>query len=186
MDRAGSEVPLLLLIVGAIALIFSLFVGGLMLMSRSMMGGMMGGQGSGASTWDTVVLGTAIAIAAFAFGLAFRGRRSIATPEPIALGLPQPVSGSLGQQAPEVDAQVLRLQEAAVVRTLDEDERQLYIRIREAGGTALQRDLVAAGVFSKAKVTRLLDKLERKGLVVRERYGATNRIRLTLKSPPTS
>ena len=85
-----------------------------------------------------------------------------------------------------MDAQVLRLQEAAVVKALDADERQLYVRIREAGGAALQRDIVASGVFSKAKVTRVLDKLERKGLVVRERYGATNRVRLTWKGPPTS
>ena len=33
-------------------------------------------------------------------------------------------------------------------------------------------------MFSKAKVTRVLDRLEAKGLVVRERSGMTNRVRI--------
>lgn len=69
--------------------------------------------------------------------------------------------------------------EAAVVRLLDEGERVLYLRLRDAGGEVLQRDVVGWGTFSPAKVTRLLDRLEAKGLVVRERHGATNRLRLT-------
>lgn len=189
MDRTSSEVPLLLLIVGTIALIFSLFVGGFMLMSRSMMGGMMGGTGVGNSAFDAVVLAVAIVIAAIAFGLAFMGRRSTPIAGRYPPVPPRPDSAvPIPQASPQAttDAQVLRFQEAAVVKALDADERQLYVRIREAGGAALQRDIVASGVFSKAKVTRVLDKLERKGLVVRERYGATNRVRLTWKGPPTS
>ncbi len=38
--------------------------------------------------------------------------------------------------------------------------------------------LVASGEFSKSKVTRLLDRLESRGLIVRERSGMTNRVRL--------
>ncbi len=58
------------------------------------------------------------------------------------------------------------------------DERRLYDRIEEAGGEMLQMNLVASGEFSKSKVTRLLDRLESRGLIVRERKGMTNRIRL--------
>ncbi|MCU0860584.1 MAG: hypothetical protein MUE55_08385 [Thermoplasmata archaeon] len=58
------------------------------------------------------------------------------------------------------------------------DERRLYDRIEEAGGEILQMNLVASGEFSKSKVTRLLDRLESRGLIVRERKGMTNRIRL--------
>ena len=68
--------------------------------------------------------------------------------------------------------------EAAVVRLLDEDERLLYTRLRAEDGEALQRDIVGWGTFSAAKVSRLLDRLEVKGLVVRERHGMTNRVRL--------
>lgn len=68
--------------------------------------------------------------------------------------------------------------EPTLVKLLDEDERRMYLEIRDRGGEVLQRDLVALGTFSKAKVTRVLDKLEVKGLVVRERHGMTNRVRL--------
>jgi uncharacterized membrane protein len=61
---------------------------------------------------------------------------------------------------------------------LPEDERRLYEIIDEAGGEILQVKLVASGEFSKSKVTRLLDKLEDRGLIKRERHGMTNRVRL--------
>ncbi|MGQ0796994.1 MAG: helix-turn-helix transcriptional regulator [Methanobacteriota archaeon] len=64
------------------------------------------------------------------------------------------------------------------MKLLGEDERRMYLEIRDRGGAVLQRDLVSMGTFSKAKVTRVLDKLERRGLVVRERHGMTNRVRL--------
>lgn len=72
--------------------------------------------------------------------------------------------------------------EPTLVRLLGEDERRMYLEIREHGGEMLQRDLVALGTFSKAKVTRVLDKLETKGLVVRERHGMTNRVRLMTRA----
>ncbi len=62
--------------------------------------------------------------------------------------------------------------------SLEGDELRLYEMIAEAGGEMLQMQVVATKVFSKAKVTRLLDKLEKRGLLVRERHGMTNRIRL--------
>ncbi len=69
-----------------------------------------------------------------------------------------------------------------VLRLLDGDERRLMRVILESRGDVLQRDLVAATAFSDAKVSRLLDRLEERGLVVRERQGMTNRVRVTL--PP--
>ncbi len=42
-------------------------------------------------------------------------------------------------------------------------------------------DLGRITAFSEAKVSRLLDRLEEPGLVVRERQGMTNRVRLTLR-----
>jgi uncharacterized membrane protein len=61
---------------------------------------------------------------------------------------------------------------------MTEDESRLYEMIAESGGEMLQMNIVSSEVFSKAKVTRLLDKLEKRGLVVRERHGMTNRVRL--------
>jgi uncharacterized membrane protein len=50
--------------------------------------------------------------------------------------------------------------------------------ILEAGGAILCMQVVSSKVFSKTKVTRLLDKLEKRGLVVRERHGMTDRIHI--------
>ena len=69
-------------------------------------------------------------------------------------------------------------EDAVRLEALSKDEVELYEMIADAGGELLQMNIVASGVFSKAKVTRLLDKLESKGLVVRERHGMTNRVRI--------
>lgn len=71
--------------------------------------------------------------------------------------------------------------EDLAVRLLDGDERRLMRVIVEAKGSILQRDLVRVTAFSDAKVSRLLDRLEERGLVVRERHGMTNQVRLTLR-----
>ena len=68
--------------------------------------------------------------------------------------------------------------EVVLKTPMTEDESRLYEMISEAGGEMLQMHIVSSEVFSKAKVTRLLDKLEKRGLVVRERHGMTNRVRI--------
>jgi len=65
------------------------------------------------------------------------------------------------------------------LRLLSGDERRLYWRVVEAGGAILQKDLVGTMPFSGSKITRLLDRLEIKGLIERERHGMTNRVRLS-------
>jgi len=63
--------------------------------------------------------------------------------------------------------------------SLPEDERRIFEVIDASGGEMLQKNLVASGEFSRSKVTRLLDKLEGRGLIKRERHGMTNMVRLT-------
>lgn len=62
------------------------------------------------------------------------------------------------------------------LRLIEGDERRLYQRILDSGGEILQKDLVLESDFNKVKVTRLLDKLEEKRLILRVRHGMTNRI----------
>ena len=62
------------------------------------------------------------------------------------------------------------------LRIIEGDERRLYQQILDSGGEILQKDLVLESYFNKAKVTRLLDKLEEKRLISRVRHGMTNRI----------
>jgi hypothetical protein len=191
MDGGRSQTSLILIVVGVLAIVVALFVGGAMVMTGSMMGGGMMGGGLGGRWWPLVIVVLAIGLGVVALAFAFRSPLSSSTPAFSPLP-PQPIPPPSIAPIPPTSsssdeaARLERLQEAAIVKALDEDERRLYLQIREAGGTALQRDLVASGAFSKAKVTRLLDKLERRGLVVRERYGATNRVKLTWKGPPAA
>jgi len=68
------------------------------------------------------------------------------------------------------------LEIAFALRLLDGDKRKLFNELVEAGGEILQSDLHAHTGFSKAKITRILDYLELKGLTVRKSYGMTNKI----------
>lgn len=59
---------------------------------------------------------------------------------------------------------------------LDGDKRKVFSELVEAGGEILQSELPLRAGFSKAKITRILDSLEGKGLVIRKRYGMTNKV----------
>jgi len=65
---------------------------------------------------------------------------------------------------------------AFALRLLDGDKRKIFNEIAEAKGEILQSDLHAVTGFSKAKITRILDYLELKGLIVRKSYGMTNKV----------
>jgi uncharacterized membrane protein len=68
------------------------------------------------------------------------------------------------------------LEIAFALRLLDGDKRKLFNEIVEAGGEILQSELYTQTGFSKAKITRILDYLEVKGLIIRKSYGMTNKI----------
>lgn len=61
-----------------------------------------------------------------------------------------------------------------VISTLSGDEKKVLHRIIEAQGTIFQSELVDKTKFTKVKVTRILDRLEGKGLIERKRRGMTN------------
>jgi len=58
---------------------------------------------------------------------------------------------------------------------LEGDEKVLFQNIFD-GGMILQRELISKTGFSEPKVSRLLDKLERRGLIIRQRDGMGNRV----------
>ncbi len=60
------------------------------------------------------------------------------------------------------------------VSKLDEEERRFYDIIKHKDGSAFQTDLIKETGFSKVKTTRILDKLEMKGVLERKRRGMTN------------
>ncbi len=149
-------------------------------------GGMMGGppgQGIGAGSWALVVFLLALAGGAIVLTLrrgatlrpqTAREGNGAGTPPS---GVPsQPVAVAAEPPAPP-PAPSSEL-EAVALRLLDRDERLLFLEIKEKGGAALQKDIGQRDGFSRSKVTRTLDRLEAKGLIVREREGMTNRVRL--------
>lgn len=60
------------------------------------------------------------------------------------------------------------------LRLLSDKEKELFSIIRDNGGIIFQSELVKRSGFPKAKVSRLLDKLESRGVAERRRRGMTN------------
>lgn len=61
-----------------------------------------------------------------------------------------------------------------LLRALEGDERKTVELIVAKGGRILQNELVNSLDFSKAKVSRVLMNLERRGLITKKKYGLTN------------
>jgi uncharacterized membrane protein len=71
--------------------------------------------------------------------------------------------------------------EYLVLRLLSGDERIMFRAIMDLGGEGLQKDLILRTKMSNAKVSRLLDKLQEKGVISKERYGSTNKVKIELR-----
>ena len=69
----------------------------------------------------------------------------------------------------------------AVLTALEGDERELVKQIANHGGEILQNELVLSLSFSKVKVSRMLTNLEKRGLIIKEQYGLTNKVFLAEK-----
>lgn len=86
--------------------------------------------------------------------------------------------GSARAQTSDVPSQEADPRLDLTLELLPEDERAVYQRLLTEGGQVLQKDLRQMVSFSGPKVSRVLDRLEGKGLVIRERQGMTNRVRV--------
>jgi uncharacterized membrane protein len=187
----SQETTVILVIVAVFVALLLAGSAGAMFMSNGMMGGGMMGGGSGNFNigWLAVTLLLAVVLIAVVFFLMSSRQEGpmVAPAPPIGMMTPAYPVSSVVPAVPEPESpHVSRNQEAAMFKMLDEDEKRLYTLIRERGGEMLQKDIVASGSFSKAKVTRLLDKLESKEIVSRERHGMTNKIRLRTMPPKPS
>ncbi len=63
-------------------------------------------------------------------------------------------------------------------KKLEGDEKAIYQIIADNSGALFQSEVVEKSGFGKVKVTRILDKLEAKGMIERRRRGMTNMILL--------
>lgn len=179
----GSQIAITSAVIGigvslsAIVMILAFGGNGSMMGNGGMMGG---GYGMSSASWAGIALAAIVLITSIIVLIVYLLGEGL--PAPIATQQLQPIQSYTAQPTPAVVAKNDTPEPAAdehlISRLLDGDERNLYQMIASAGGEVLQKDLVAKNVFSKAKVTRLLDKLEERGLIVRERHGMTNKIKI--------
>jgi uncharacterized membrane protein len=66
-----------------------------------------------------------------------------------------------------------------VLKALSGDEKETVKFIVNNGGRILQNELVNSLNFSKAKVSRILINLEKRGIITKRKYGLTNCISLS-------
>ncbi len=57
---------------------------------------------------------------------------------------------------------------------LEADEKKVVEALREAGGSSFQSEVIKRLGYSKVKVSRILDRMEQKGLLERKRRGMAN------------
>jgi len=61
-----------------------------------------------------------------------------------------------------------------IMGDMGSEERLVFGKIVDSNGAIYQSDLVSQSAMSKVKVTRILDRLEGRGLIERKRRGMTN------------
>ncbi|MCX6711533.1 MAG: MarR family transcriptional regulator [Candidatus Woesearchaeota archaeon] len=61
-----------------------------------------------------------------------------------------------------------------IIKELDSDEKNIFEKVIESNGTIFQSELTEKTNLNKVKITRILDRLEGKGLIERKRRGMTN------------
>lgn len=61
-----------------------------------------------------------------------------------------------------------------ILRSLTEEEKTVLEKIIDSNGTIFQSELTHEPNFNKVKVSRILDKLEGRGIIERRRRGMTN------------
>jgi len=129
------------------------------------------------------VLIMAVGVVAIVAGLMVIFLREEYEPLPQTLVLPQtPAVDPAPPPSPQHEREDFASKEYLALRLLTGDERTMFKAIMDSGGEALQKDLIVRTRMSNAKVSRLLDRLQAKGVVSKERHGSTNKIRIKIDS----
>ncbi len=75
---------------------------------------------------------------------------------------------------PETKKTLSEEEKKRALENLDEEEKQVMNLVLREQGSIYQSDLIKDTRLTKVKVTRILDKLEGRGLIERKRRGMTN------------
>jgi len=81
-----------------------------------------------------------------------------------------------GKPAKEANESEKKKKWEETLKTLTGDEKTVYEKIAASGGVIFQSDIVEQSGFAKAKVSRILDRLEANGMIERKRRGMANAI----------
>jgi uncharacterized membrane protein len=74
----------------------------------------------------------------------------------------------------EAHAKMTREEKQGILRKLGPKEAGIYELINKSGGTLFQSEIVEKSGDTKVNITRILDRLEGKGLIERKRRGMSN------------
>jgi uncharacterized membrane protein len=81
---------------------------------------------------------------------------------------------SKAERPQEGEARAAQRKKRVSASELDADETKVAAIINSSGGSVFQSDITGKTGYSKVKVSRVLDRLEHKGLVERKRRGMAN------------
>jgi len=79
-----------------------------------------------------------------------------------------------GAEEPTPKKSEARLFAPVDLSSLDSEEKRAYDIIKDKGGSVFQSDIIRETGFTKVKVSRILDKLENRGVLERKRRGMAN------------
>ncbi|MFA6213800.1 MAG: MarR family transcriptional regulator [Candidatus Micrarchaeia archaeon] len=161
-------------LVGVVAILLLLFVAAVFFYSRTLNELAAGSCSEDASacahakiveTQNSIIAALVAVIATMAVWLGYNAY--FAKPEESKSAPGKPAESTEARRAP---ARKQRLS----ADSLDADEARVVAVVNSAGGSVFQSDIMKTTGFSKVKVSRLLDRLEQKGLLERKRRGMTN------------
>lgn len=105
--------------------------------------------------------------------------------DPDAVSKPEAVVPKGPEESPETVAELssdeAKRETYIILRLLTGDERIMFKAIMDVGGAALQKDLIKSTKMSNAKVSRVLDRLQEKGVITKDRHGSTNRVKISVE-----
>ncbi len=141
----------------------------------------MGMYGPHSTYSSSNVLLMAIGVIAMVAGLMVLFLREEYVPLPSSIAPPQiAVKEPSPPPSPQHEQEDVVSKEYLALRLLTGDERAMFKAIMDSGGEALQKDLIVRTRMSNAKVSRLLDRLQAKGVISKDRHGSTNKIRIRM------
>jgi uncharacterized membrane protein len=191
--RREANLRLIVILIGIAGAAMIAFA---VLTPQSNSGGMMG---HGTTTYDLsnlvlAMAGAVLLTASLSFVFLREGYEpleedTVPMPPPASVSVPASVPMAASVVAPvEVADPPAAVPQAAApdekhlaLRLLSGDERTVFRAILDAGGEIFQKDVVNRTKMSDAKVSRVLDRLEEKGLVTRERHGMSNKVRIEIE-----